>query len=75
MVSNCSTCIRFKQPPARPVVGFCKGTDFNQTVSVDLKELVPHRLWYLHIIDEFTKFTNAVLINKKSISAIAFMKG
>ena len=43
-------------------------------LSVDLHELKPN-LWYLHIIDELTKYSNAVLINKKSISGIAFLKG
>ena len=36
VVQSCDNCIRFKQVPPRPEVGFAKAKDFNETVSIDL---------------------------------------
>ena len=70
---SCSTCKKFRKPSPRPVVGFSKADDFNQTVSVDLHELKSN-LWYLHIVDEFTPYSAATLVNNKSLCAKAFIK-
>lgn len=55
VVGECDTCIKYKKPAARPVVGLSKANDFNQTVSMDLHSL-DQNLWYMHVIDEFTRF-------------------
>ena len=65
VVNNRETCLTFKRPSPRPVVGLPKASEFNDTVSVDLHQLKPN-LWYLHIIDEFTRFSNAAIISKKN---------
>ena len=72
VVNNCETCLKFKCPPPRPVVGLPKASQFNDTVSVDLHQLKPN-LWYLHMIDEFTRFSNAAIISKKNDSMKAFI--
>ena len=73
VVRSCSTCKKFQKPSPRPVVGFSKADDFNQTVSVDLHELKSN-LWCLHIVDEFTRYSAATLVNNKSLCAKAFIK-
>ena len=46
VVNRCTTCIKFKTPSSRPIVGLSKAEDFNQTVSIDLHKLKP-KLWYM----------------------------
>lgn len=63
---NCETCIQYKRPVPKPAVGLPLATDFNETVAVDLHELEPG-LWYLHVIDEFTRFSaGSIMKSKKS---------
>ena len=59
---ECEVCAVHKRPVARPVVGFPLATEYNETVAVDLHELEAHRTWYLHIIDEFTRFSDGCII-------------
>ena len=53
-VTKCNTCLQFKHSTTRPALAFLKADDFNQTISVDLHYL-ERNLWYLHMIDEFTR--------------------
>ena len=73
IVQSCGTCVRFERAPPRPVVGLSKAKDFNETISLDLQEM-SSGLCYLHINDEFTRYSNAVIIKKKSSSSAAFTK-
>ena len=61
---QCENCKQFKKPTPRPVVGLPKATEFNQMVSVDLHYLEPNT-WHLHMTDEFSRSSNAVIIRKK----------
>ena len=74
IVSNCDVCIRHQREKPRPVVGLSKSDGFNQTISMDLHELVPHKIWYLHMVDEFTRYSNAVIIKSKSVVPQAFLR-
>ena len=65
VVQSCDTCARFKRTP-RPLVGLSKAKGLN------LYEM-SSGLYYLHITDEFTRYSNAVIIKKKSRLA-AFIK-
>ena len=65
MIQGCDVCLKYKKPVPRPVVRFAWATDLNQTVGMDLKELGPS-LWFLHIIDKFTRFSNATIIRSKT---------
>ena len=54
-------------------MGLAKATEFNQTISVDLHYLEPNT-WYLHMIDGFSRFSNAVIIKNKDDSMNMFIK-
>ena len=41
-------------------------------IAMDLHQLGPN-LWYLHLIDEFSRFSNAVIIKSKSTDIIIKM--
>ncbi|KAL2093504.1 hypothetical protein ACEWY4_010816 [Coilia grayii] len=65
IVSECETCQRYSKIKPRPAVGLPLASQHNETVAVDLHELEPG-LWYLHIIDQFTRFSaGSVLTTKK----------
>ena len=64
IVEECDICARYQKTPSRPVVGLPKATDFNETVAVDLHQLEKN-LWYLHIIDEFTRFSMGAIMTSK----------
>ena len=49
----------------RPVVGLSKPKNFSETIFLDLHE-VNSEIYYFHMIDEFTRYSNAVIIKKKS---------
>ena len=70
IVNNCSMCLKFKKPSPKPAVGLPLATEFNETVAMDLHELGPN-LWYLHIIDEFTRFSAGCIVRSKQSSIIA----
>ena len=53
----------------RPAVGLPRAYDFNDTVAMDLHQLGPN-LWYLHLIDEFSRFSNAAIIKSKSSNVV-----
>ena len=73
VIQGCDVFFKYKKPVPRPVVGFAQATDFNQTVGVDLKELRPS-LWLLHIIDEFTHFSNATIVRSKTAVIKKFLQ-
>lgn len=60
----------------RPAVGLPLASQHNETVAVDLHELKPG-LWYLHIIDQFTRFSAGSILTTKSGPEIVkhFMTG
>jgi len=67
IIENCDVCKKYKKPVPRPVVGFPLANDFNQTVAVDLHQL-EHNLYYLHIIDEFSRFSAGCITSTKHSS-------
>ncbi len=44
-------------------------SEYNETVAVDLHELEPG-VWYLHIIDHFTRFSAGNIVKTKKSSEI-----
>ena len=73
VVQFCDTCIRFKRAPLRPAIGLSKARNSNETISLDLHE-INSELYYFHMIGEFTRYSNAVVIKKKSSNSKAFIK-
>ena len=61
---NCDICKRFKKPKARPVVGFTLAKDFNEVVSMDLKDIKQHKIF--HMIDHATRYSAGSVIKGKS---------
>ena len=72
-IHGCDVCLKYKEPVPNPVVGFAWASDFSQTVGMDLKELGPS-LWFLHIIVEFTRFSNAAIIRSKTAVIKKFLQ-
>ena len=62
---TCQTCIRYKKPAPRPVVGFPLGTHFNQTVAMDIKEIKRHKV--LHLVDHATRYSVAVRFQVRKV--------
>ena len=63
IIDGCEGCIMVKRNPDKPAVAMPMSTDFNQTVTMDLK------IWkgkiILYMIDSFTRYTVATVIKKK----------
>ena len=62
---NCEICEHFKKPPLKPIVGLRLADNFNEVVSMDLKEYIHGESWILHLIDTATRYSAACLINTK----------
>ena len=69
VVDDCDLCIRHKKTPSRPAVSLPMSTDFNELVAVDLHQL-EERIWYLHVIDIFTRFSSGSIVRSKDASVI-----
>ena len=64
IISKCDICLKYKRPSPKPAVGLPLATEFNGMVAVDLHQL-ERNLWYLHIIDEFTRFSAGAIMKSK----------
>ena len=64
ITDNCDTCKKDKRCPARPVVGMPLANEFNQVVAMDLK-VFAHDVYFLHLIDHATRYSQAVVIRNK----------
>ena len=75
VVDNCATRIKFKKLSAHPTVSLSKADDFNQTLSVDLHELKHGpKLWYMHTVDAFTRYSAGAILTNKAAAGKNFMK-
>ena len=65
VVSDCKICQKFKKSVPRPKTSFPKATDFNQIVTLDLKEIAgKYILW---IICSFTRYMFLFLIKRQRL--------
>jgi transposase InsO family protein len=69
IVDSCEVCSKYKRPSPRPVVGLPLASTYNETVALDLHQLEKN-VWYLHIIDEFSRFSAACVVKSKQSSEI-----
>ena len=67
IVKSCETSVKYRSTPLKPVVGLPMSCEFNETVAVDLHEL-ENGIWYLHIIDLFTRFSAGSIVKTKKSS-------
>ena len=64
VTDQCETCKKLKKPPSKPVVGFPLAKTFNEVVAMDLKVYSPG-VYFLHLIDHATRYSQAVVIHNK----------
>ena len=57
VVNEWNSYPRYKKQPPRPIVKAVKADDFNESVAIDLHD-IESKFWYMHIIDEFSRFSN-----------------
>ena len=69
ITKQCNICKLYKKPLPRPAVSIPKSLNFNEMVAMDLHQLGDN-LWYLHFIDEFSRFSNGVVIKSKQSNII-----
>lgn len=60
-------CLKYKQPTLKPIAGFSLSKEFNDAVSVDLKQIKD----VFHITDNATCFIEAAVVNSKRKKEIA----
>ena len=63
MGEDCSTSLKYKKAPLKPVVGLPLSKHFDDAVSMDLKEINDHKI--LHMVDHFTWFSSAAVVKSK----------
>lgn len=69
IIRDCEICQRYSRTKPKPAVGLPLASEYNETVAMDLHELEPG-LWYLHIIDHFTRFSAGNIVRTKKPSEI-----
>ena len=69
IISKCELCIRFQRTPSRPAVSLPMASDWNELISVDLHQL-EQSVWYLHMIDIFTRFSAGAIVKTKDASVV-----
>ena len=69
IVSSCDVCNAHKRLNCRPVVGLPLASNFNEIVGMDLHE-IESNLWYLHIIDIFSRQSAAGIIMTKQADIV-----
>ena len=65
---NCTVCQRLKKSQSKPKVALPKVTDFNQIVTLDLKQFDGKNV--LWAVDSFTRFIQGVVINNKKAETV-----
>ncbi len=66
---DCEICQKYKRTKPKPAVGLPMASEYKETVAVDLHELEPG-VWYLHIIDHFTRFSAGYIVKTNKSSEI-----
>ena len=67
---KCKICNTFAKAPPKNKFSFLKSLDFNECVSIDLKDAVNFNLFILFIVDEFSKLIKGKVVNKKDANTI-----
>ena len=69
--SRCKTCKLFSPTPPRPVVSLPAASDFNEVLTLDLKEVKVESYKYIfHMIDGFTRLSVSVFLRNKKPETI-----
>ena len=72
VVRKCDICIRFGKARPKPVASLPMATSFNEVLAMDLHELTTlgRDVYYLHVIDMFSRYSAATLIYDKKPETI-----
>ena len=68
IIDNCEGCIMRRRNPDRPAVALPMACDFNEKVAMDLK--LYKGKYILYLIDMFSRYTVAAVINRKRPSDV-----
>ena len=68
VVSNCKVCVKFRKSLVKPKVALPKVTDFNEVVTLDLKQMGNN--YILWIIDSLTRLIQGKVIGNKRAETI-----
>ena len=69
--NRCLTCKKFSPTPPRPVVSLPPASEFQEVLTLDLKEVKAEQYRYiLHMIDAYTRYTCSVFIRNKKPDTI-----
>lgn len=74
---QCKTCPMFSKTPPKPVVSLPIACEFNEVLTMDLKEVKVQQYKYiLHLIDGFTRMTMSFFMEDKEADTVIhhFMK-
>ena len=72
--AECDVCKQNKRNRPKPIVSAYQAERFNETVAMDLHQFSGlDKTWFLHIIDEFSRFRVAVIIHCKSAEVVVGM--
>ena len=72
--AECDVCKQNKRNRPKPIVSAYQAERFNETVAMDLHQFSGlDKTWFLHIIDEFSRFSVAVIIHCKSAEVVVGM--
>ena len=75
MIGNCTTYLPKRSQSAKPHGTLPKAMNFNNIISVDLKELQPEYRkngyrYILYIVDEFSKLMKGILLKDKEAETV-----
>ena len=72
MIHNeCMNCKEFSPTPPKPVVSLPPACEFQEVLTMDLKEVKVGSFYYiLHMIDAFTRFTCSVFMKEKKADTV-----
>ena len=71
LAQSCETCLRYKIPGSKPIVCMPLATQFNDTVSMDLKVYDDKKgIYFQHMIDTFTRFSMVKVLRSKDKETI-----
>ena len=65
---KCNICIKYKKPPAKPIVCAPLAKQFNESVAMDMKDVGGKLI--LHIIDHATRYSQACAMSSKKTQAV-----
>ena len=72
IIEKCEICRQFGRSSPKPVTCLPLSVSWNETIAMDLHKMVElgKGVWYLHIIDLFTRFSVAIFIKNKRAETI-----